>query len=394
MKTAYKIMLSWFVFVVFYICARLMTRSDLTSWSNGITLSSSALVAIVSFFVSQKEIEKGNRAAFFNFALIFGVNALLTPAYVLLSDTLLSKDAYATVYFNQYNYALYQFLLSLSVVFAVLHSIRRNWKTYRKYVLSLIVVGCGWLYLFLPYLSDPRFLYSTEDVQLYRLIDKALSRFHETEDCQPTSREIAESIRLFWADDRGERHELVGIEKERRVAELMPYMDGDNHRILILRPLNRNIFLMGLMNLTAIIVFIAFHYLKDPPKGAYLEKVILLMLPYCTFETVHAYVFSNMHSTQAFLRAFALGQMFSVATMLMLILVFCLRLRFLSSIEGRYYESHLVTDPAHITRWRDAFDNWVLRQFMNPGELEQRFLIQGQGGEKGEHHKEVLNERD
>ena len=62
--------------------------------------------------------------------------------------------------------------------------------------------------------------------------------------------------------------------------------------------------------------------------------------------------------------------------MWLLCVLFALRLHFIKSVEGGYYERRLIEGPEGITRWRDAFDNWVVRQFMNQGELERRFLIQ------------------
>ena len=373
----YRIGLIWLTYVVFFVVANVKSDPDASVWSDGLTLSSSALLAIISFFVSRNEIEKGNRAAFLNWSLLFGVNALLPPIYTEVKDVLLRADGYATVYFIEYSCAIYLFLLSMSVAFAVIHSIWRKWSISRKYHVTLLIVGTTWLYLFHPYLSDPRFLYGTADIKDYRVVNKALEQFHDLGIVHPTSRDIALSIRLFSETGNGQRFELSEIEKERRVAELFPYMEADNHRPLVLKPLNENIVAMSSMCVCVIFIFIIFHYLKDPPKTAYLEKVILVMLPYCTFEAVHAYVFSTMHSREMFIRSFIVGQFFSVATMMMLVFVLLLRLRFVLSAEGRFYERHLATDPAHITRWRDSFDNWILHQFMNAKELEERFAIQG-----------------
>jgi hypothetical protein len=62
--------------------------------------------------------------------------------------------------------------------------------------------------------------------------------------------------------------------------------------------------------------------------------------------------------------------------------LFILRYAFVNSIEGAYYERQLTKEASHITRWRDAIDNWVLRQFVSESGLDQRFLVRGDVSER------------
>jgi len=80
----------------------------------------------------------------------------------------------------------------------------------------------------------------------------------------------------------------------------------------------------------------------------------------------------------------------SMGIMLPILLVLILRLRFIQSVEGRFYESRLIDDASRITRWRDALDNWVLRHFMNSKELEQRFVIQSKDNTTKDINKDRL----
>jgi hypothetical protein len=49
----------------------------------------------------------------------------------------------------------------------------------------------------------------------------------------------------------------------------------------------------------------------------------------------------------------------------LMVLFFALRLRFISSVQGEYYEAELQANPATVTRWRDWVDNLVLSHFFN-----------------------------
>jgi hypothetical protein len=51
-----------------------------------------------------------------------------------------------------------------------------------------------------------------------------------------------------------------------------------------------------------------------------------------------------------------------------------MRLRFITSVKGEFYERELVSDSEHISRWRDAFDNLVVRHFLNPQAFHGRLF--------------------
>jgi hypothetical protein len=45
--------------------------------------------------------------------------------------------------------------------------------------------------------------------------------------------------------------------------------------------------------------------------------------------------------------------------------VLFLRLRFITSPNGSFYEQEIATSPKGITRWRDMFDDLILTHFIN-----------------------------
>ena len=62
---------------------------------------------------------------------------------------------------------------------------------------------------------------------------------------------------------------------------------------------------------------------------------------------------------------FAVGQYITVFAELMMVIFFSLRLRFITSVQGEFYELELAQHPKEISRWRDWVDNLVLSHFFN-----------------------------
>jgi hypothetical protein len=103
--------------------------------------------------------------------------------------------------------------------------------------------------------------------------------------------------------------------------------------------------------------------------------MVCILLVYCLFEVLHNYAYTEVTESSKLMEIKNLGYYVTSIVMFSFLFLLTLRIRFVLSIEGRYYERALLSDASRVTRWRDAFDNWVLRQFMNAAELEQRFLI-------------------
>jgi len=63
-----------------------------------------------------------------------------------------------------------------------------------------------------------------------------------------------------------------------------------------------------------------------------------------------------------------------VFVLMLMGLFFTLRLRFIKSVKGEFYENELASRPAGVMRWRDALDNLVIRHFLDP-RLESRRVL-------------------
>jgi hypothetical protein len=336
----------------------------------------SAFLGVVSLFLFRREIVKDTRLFFLILAALFFLHGLLFGLLPLTKRWLFPLDEWTDFYIGQYRLQIYFLLLSGCVNYLVVHLSFRGLRTLQKYFLAFVVAGSVWGYMFYPYYANPKYLYTTSDVEDYRAIRAAKGDMERRGVTNPSAEQIAshlgehlpQSARLgihCSAEDRG-----------LRVSEILPYFHGDDSKLLVLRPLWRSCIVMALFSIVTILIFILYQYLADPPKSAYMEKVLWCLLPFCCFEALHLYAYVQVSLFEDFRSVELLGIYASMGIMLALLSLLIVRLRFIQSIEGRFYESRLIEDAWRITRWRDAIDNWILRQFMNPTELEQRFLVQ------------------
>jgi hypothetical protein len=59
----------------------------------------------------------------------------------------------------------------------------------------------------------------------------------------------------------------------------------------------------------------------------------------------------------------------------MIAIFFLLRLRFITSANGEFYEQEIAASPMGITRWRDTLDNILVEKFFNRKVLLGRLLV-------------------
>jgi hypothetical protein len=163
--------------------------------------------------------------------------------------------------------------------------------------------------------------------------------------------------------------------KTARVAELHPYLAGMNWVILVYRPLYRFTISMSVLCLGFILLFFGYQYMKDPPQGAYIEKIMFFLLLFCTLELVHAYSSMQILAWDGYIAMLIVGVYVSTIVLFLLAIVFGLRLRFITSANGEFYEQELVFSPGAITRWRDMFDDVVVEKFFNRKLILGRLMV-------------------
>jgi hypothetical protein len=333
------------------------------------------LIGIVSIALFKKESNRRLKSIFFNFSL-FTVYVVGHFFYFFVgpSGAFFGDNAYSSVFALQYLQALNCLLLGFAIVFVVIDSVFANFRVYQKYLVSILIVGGVFLYYYHPFLQDAKYLYTTEEVKDYRAVSKAIDWLVSEGVPNPTVDQIAERADLaVWKDG-----EQVGVlykeRKIQRVVELLPYLERDNHIPLIYRPLFLNNIYMNVLCIVFIFLYFGYQYKNDPPQGAYIEKMIFLFLPYCSLEVLHHFAYIKSVEATNLTDIMQIGQYLSLANLLMIVLFFSLRLRFITSVKGEFYERELVSDAEHISRWRDSIDNLVVRHFLNPKAIHGRLF--------------------
>jgi hypothetical protein len=141
-----------------------------------------------------------------------------------------------------------------------------------------------------------------------------------------------------------------------------------------MKPLYLNNIYMSVLCVVFVFLFFGYQYRNDPPQGAYIEKIIFLFLPYCSLEILHHYAYIKSVEYTTLIGVQQIGYYLTLLNLLLLLVFFGLRLRFITSVKGEFYERELVSDAEHISRWRDAFDNLVVRHFLNPEAVHGRLF--------------------
>ena len=113
-----------------------------------------------------------------------------------------------------------------------------------------------------------------------------------------------------------------------------------------------------------ITVFYFLKYRNDKPHGAYFEKVIFLLFILCALEALHSWTYAQSTDASLYYSIYDVAQYLIIAVLLALVYVCSIRLRFLLSPIGLYYERKILVQPEKISRWRDEIDSLILRSFL------------------------------
>lgn len=318
---------------------------------------------------------KKNKFIFLNFAFFFSLS-LLFHAYNFLGLSLIPGDAYAKFYFSQYiSFGFYFFLLAFAVGYLCLDALFRDFKTVYKYALTLAIVGGFFTYYYQDYITNPRYLYTTAESHTYKALYSADSLYVAQHGSEPSVETLADVSSLhIWKDDQP-IGTLFPEEKLKVVREFLPYLAGNNFIVLLQRPLYMNTIYMCVLSLGFILLFFGYQYMKDPPQGAYIDKIMFLFLIFCTMEIMHAWSFIKSVEWQNFFELWNIGQAVSVFILLLIATFVGLRLRFIRSVRGEFYEQEILASPGSVTRWRDALDDLLVAHFFNRKALLGRLFV-------------------
>jgi hypothetical protein len=340
----------------------------------GINQGVMVLIALVSFYIFRNEPNEKNKPIFLNFTVLFSL-ASLSFIHYFVGKSFLTGYPFASFYFYQYGTnGLFFFTFALAIIYLVIDTLFNELRTFAKYLITFLIVSGVFVYYYYPILENPRYLYTTEDILDFKAVAAASDKLIAEGTANPTPEQIAAIAHLpAWKDGK-EVGTLFTEQKVKRVAELIPYLQGSNYLSLLYKPLHLNVIYMNVLCIIFIFLFFGYQYKNDPPQGAYIEKIVFLFLPYCSLEIVHffGYIMSVEHA--AYMGYYSVGQYVSLFILLMLLIFFSLRLRFITSVKGEFYERELVSDSEHISRWRDGLDNLIVRHFLNPQTFHGRLF--------------------
>lgn len=375
MGSVKKVMIWWVVgLAVASISLAVFPHFEEWTTSSLASLALQLLLFLLSISIVRKEPTRKNRLIFLNFALFFSTSVLF-HLYNFLGKGLFPDVTLIRLYFTQYvSLGGYFLLLAFAVVYLTIDLLFREHKALPKYIVTLILVAGPFGYYYAPFFADARHMYQTENALDWRQLSAKFSELKDNQGEAPTPRELADNVEMSLWKDGVAVGTLHKEEKERRVSELYPYLLGSSYVILLLEPLYKNVLFMNVICVLFILLFFGYQYKKDPPQGAYIEKIMFLLFLFCGLEILHAWSFIKSLEWQTFYEMTSIGQYVSAAILGFMALFFALRLKFITSISGEFYEQELVTSPTAVTRWRDWLDELVIAHFLDKKALRGRML--------------------
>lgn len=247
----------------------------------------------------------------------------------------------------------------------------KTWLAMTMVVATAIIILASQLN---PIFLNSKHLYTTPDITDFRIIDRAWMAYYQERGIQPDAEEVAERIKLSKWEGRRRVGELSYGEAVERVKEIEPYLFGSNYNMLIYKPMNNLSWQMNLIVGIGVLMTILYWFFGGAPMGVYFERISVVVLSFNVFEVFHYHTYANLTSYSDYLNYFNIGALLSLLAVVILVFLFLLRLRFLLSHEGQYYESRLAHGGVLVAQWRDGFDDYLLRKFFGGNPFKSRFL--------------------
>ncbi|TAK55567.1 MAG: hypothetical protein EPO24_12025 [Bacteroidetes bacterium] len=369
MKVLSRILSIWLTIILLFVSGILLFSHKELTLSSSISLLSQSLLMVLSFFLIRFQPKSNNKYVFLNFFLFFSLS-LIAYIHFFVGKSLFVESKYANHYFFQYYTAAFVFTLALSIVYLVINTILLHLKVFHKYLvaLSICLLFFGWY--FYPIIKDPLFLYNTEDIHQW----KTLATYVDNIQRIPDAEEMAKSVTLQSWDNNKAVGDLYAGENLRRIEELLPYLEGENYRTLLTQPLFSSIINLEVMMIAFILLYFGYQYKKEPPQGAYMDKIIFTLLLFISTDILHYWGYMKSVEWSSLTEFFTIGQYISNVILVVLVVLFSLRLKFVLSPQGEYYETELDTNPGGISRWRDAIDDLILMKFFKAKTVQGRLF--------------------
>ena len=361
MKLLIKIVILWLSILGVYFFFINIFPTYQTPFSAHLNQFIQSLLFVITFYIYRNEKSKLNKFIFLNFTIFFSLSIFSLGYDFITKDFIIEK--YSRHIIIQYLIIAYSLCLSTAIIYLVIDNMFRDLKIYKKYIVAFGIVSIFFIYFLLPFIKDPLYLYSTEDIKQWKEIDAYVSKFDEV----PSPIEIANNITLQSWKNGKVVGDLYPEENLKRIKILSLYLgkDNDNWRVLLWKPIYLRVIYFDVLIIGFILLFFGYQYKKDPPQSAYIDKIMFLFLILLSMDVLHNWGFIKSIEWGSMTELFIVGQYITILSELSMVLFFGLRLRFITSVQGEFYETELLTNPQSISRWRDLIDNYVLSHFFN-----------------------------
>lgn len=360
MRLSVKIVLIWMGMVSLYLLSALIFPHRPAPVSALVNRTFQSLLFVISLFLVFYEPVRKNKFIFLNFA-VYGVCSLFSFVYDFPKNGLFGTSPYAGHFFTQYLTIAYVVTFAIAAVYVTIDLLFRDMGVLQKYGGTFAVVLTLFGIYFFPFVKSPMYLYTTEDIKQW----KAISAYVGEKNPIPTSAEIANHVTLKSWKDGVAIGELYPEANLRRIQELSPYLDGENWSVLLWQPLYKDTIYANVVIVLFILLFFGYQYKKDPPQGAYIDKIMFLMLLIASMDILHFWGYLKSAEESSRFQLFMAGQYVTDVAEILMVLFFALRLWFVTSPQGEFYEQELAEHPRQVSRWRDWVDNMVLAHFFN-----------------------------
>jgi len=359
-----RILWVWGGGVTFFAATLLMFPHKEASFAAFFTYSLQYLLLILSIYIAKNEPSQKNKYIFLNFAAFFSLS-IPSHLFVFVGTVFFPNESFARLYVNQYVcYGLYYFLLASAITYLTIDVLFRDYKTYQKYLLTLILVGAFFGFYYGGFLADAKYTHHSADVQDWKMLSTTYEDFVKTNGYAPSAKELASLTPLHSWDQGQPVGTLYPEARLARVEALYRYLP-DDYMVLVYKPIWQYAMNMSVVCIGFVLLFFGYLYMKDPPQGAYIEKIMFLLLVFCSLEILHSWSAIKSVELGAASAIWAIGNYVSTVVLLFIAGTFAMRLRFITSPKGEFYEQELASSPTGVTRWRDALDNIVVEKFFN-----------------------------
>jgi len=364
MKNSVKIFLLWLTSIIAYGASTLFFPHRDTPMAALFNVFVQGLLFLICVFIVRKEPNRTNKFIFLNFLLLYGLS-FVSLLYDFVGRAFLAGVPYISHFFGQYLTIAYAVLQAIAIIYLVIDLLFRDFRVYQKYIGTAIIVLFFGGYLFHQYLLNPLYLYSTENIKQWKTLDHYASQYQSEKGDLPSIATVSTNVTLQAWSDGVPVADLYPDANMRRIQELYPYLESENYLVLLWQPLYLDMIYMDVLFVGFILLYFGYQYKKDPPQGAYIDKIMFLLLLTSSMDILHNWGFIKSVEWGSMTQLFAIGQYITVFAEVMLVAFFALRLKFISSVQGEFYELELAANPRQVSRWRDWVDNMVLSHFFN-----------------------------